>query len=107
MPPTVIDIPHSLDRATVRERMKSRVGRIGEFMPGGAANVESSWPSEDRLALKVQAMGQTVDALVDIHDDRLHIEMVLPGMLAFVAPMIESAVRANADKLLRLPGKDG
>lgn len=106
MPPTVIDIPHQLDRATVRERMKGRVDRIPDFMPGGVANVESHWPSEDRLALKVQAMGQSIDASVDIHDDRLHIEMDLPGMLAFVAPMIEGAIRANADKMLRLPGKD-
>ena len=42
--PTIIDIPHKLGRDEVKRRMQGRIGELASRIPGGAAEVASSWP---------------------------------------------------------------
>ena len=51
-------------------RLRGNSHRIGDFIPGGMAQVETAWPSEDRMAMTIVAMGQTLRAHVDIEDAR-------------------------------------
>ena len=93
-------IPHDLPRETVRERLRSRSHEMGDHIPGGMAKVDTSWPSEDRMAMRVSAMGQNLDGRVDIEEGQLVFEIDLPPALAFVEPMIAGAVRQQGQKLL-------
>ena len=98
--PTVIDIPHKLTRAEVRHRMRSRIGELPAHVPGGVAEVRSSWPGEDRMALEVAAMGQTLAATIDIEDRVVRVSIALPPMLSFFSGAIASAVRQKGGRLL-------
>ena len=98
--PTVVDIPHHLDRAEVRRRLKSRIGELANFIPGGMADVTSTWPSEDRMALEVAAMGQQLSATIDIEDRLVRVSIILPMMLSFMAAPIAAAVRSRGEQLL-------
>ena len=98
--PTVIDIPHKLGRTEVRRRMQARIGELPAHIPGGVAEVRSSWPSEDRMALEVTAMGQTLAATIDIQDSLVRVSMTLPPMLSFFSGAIAAAVRQKGGKLL-------
>ena len=51
-----VPIPHNLGREEARRRMQANSPRMGDGIPGGMAQVEPSWPSEDRMALSIQAM---------------------------------------------------
>ncbi|WP_324262372.1 polyhydroxyalkanoic acid system family protein [Altererythrobacter sp. H2] len=95
-----VAIPHELDRAVVRERLKSRSHEIADHVPGGMAEVETSWPSEDRMAMTISAMGQKLTGGIDIGDTELVIDLELPGMLAFMEPMISGAIRQQGQKLI-------
>lgn len=99
-----VAIPHDLDKAEVRRRLKASGHEIGGNIPGGMADVTTSWPSEDRMKLSVAAMGQTLDGHVDIEDGQLVFEIALPPALSFIEPMVAGAIRKGGQKLLAPPG---
>jgi len=99
-----VAIPHSLGKAEVRERLRTRGHMIGDNIPGGMAEVQTGWPSEDRMTMAVSAMGQTVNAYVDIHDSQIVFVVDVPPALGFVKPIIEGAIRQQGEKLIALPG---
>ena len=91
-----VAIPHSLGKDTVRERLRSRGHLIGEGIPGGMAEVTTQWPSEDRMVLNVSALGQTINAHVDIEDSQ--VVFVVDGNEVLVTTM------AGAQKVGKLSG---
>ena len=42
-----VEIPHNLDKATTRARLRANSHKIADQFPGGMAQVETSWPNED------------------------------------------------------------
>lgn len=95
-----VPISHSLDKAEVRRRLQSRSGEIAQFVPGGMADVTTSWPNEDRMNLNVKAMGQGIDGSVIIEETQVIFEVNLPPALSFVEPMVASAIRKQGQKLI-------
>jgi len=95
-----VPIPHQLPREEVRRRLRDNVGDLETRIPGGVADVDHSWPSEDRMMLTVGALGQAVHGHVDIEDNRVVLEVNLPPGLAFFEGVVEKAVRENGQKLL-------
>ncbi|MEC9065970.1 hypothetical protein GRI72_12665 [Altererythrobacter marinus] len=95
-----VAIPHDLPRETVRERMQRRSHEIGDHIPGGMADVTTAWPSENRMTMRISAMGQALDGRVDIEEGELVFEIDLPPALGFLEPMIAGAVRQQGQKLI-------
>lgn len=95
-----VAIPHDLEREVVRGRLKSKGHEIGDHIPGGMAEVQTSWPTEDQMALDISAMGQTLRGTIDIEESQLVINMDLPGALSFLEPMISGAIQKQGQKLL-------
>lgn len=98
--PLIIDVPHSMERERIRERLKNRIGDLPGHIPGGLAKVQSDWPNEDQMHLHVDAMGQRIDAVLDIMDHAVRLTVDLPPSLGFMRGIIESAVRKRAAGLL-------
>ena len=96
-----VAIPHDLPRETVRERLRSRSHEMGDHIPGGMAKVDTSWPSEDRMAMRVSAMGQNIACRLEVFDDKVHAEVDLPPMLALFAGKIRDKLASGATKLLK------
>ncbi|QYJ06920.1 polyhydroxyalkanoic acid system family protein [Qipengyuania flava] len=95
-----VPIPHNLDKAEVRHRLRSRSHEIVNFVPGGMADVTTDWPNEDRMDLAVKAMGQSIDGCVIIEDNQVIFEVNLPPALSFVEPMVASAIRKEGTKMI-------
>lgn len=93
-------LPHKLGRDEVRRRLRSRIGELGDHIPGGMAQVDTSWSGEDRLNLVVGAMGQQVAATIDVEEHQVVLDVTLPGMLSFLEPAIKGAVENAGRKLL-------
>ncbi len=98
--PTVVEIAHQLGREEVRRRMSSRVGDLAKRIPGGMAEVSSSWASEDRMLLDVVAMGQKIAATVDVEDRLVRVSVALPLMLSFMAGPITAMVKKSGEDML-------
>ena len=95
-----VAIAHNLPREEVRRRVHERSGEITDFVPGGLATVETSWPSDDRMDLSIIAMGQTVTGAVTLEDGEMVVSFDLPPQLGFFGSMIEQKIREKGQKLL-------
>lgn len=95
-----VPVSHNLPKDEVRRRMRERVGGLGKYIPGGNSAVQSSWPSEDRMRLDITAMGQNVEALLDVQDTAVMVTVQLPGMLGMMAGMIEGSIKDKGSTLL-------
>ena len=98
-----VALPHDLGREEVRRRLNYRSHEIVDYIPGGMADVEMDWVEEDRMALHITAMNQTVTGHIDVYEEQVVFEVQLPGMLSFVEPAIEKAIRSNGQKMLAAP----
>jgi putative polyhydroxyalkanoate system protein len=96
--PIEVDLPHKLGKEEARRRIANNTHKLQEQIPGGA-QVNSSW-SGDQLNLKVQALGETVDALIDVQDTKVHLKVLLPGMLGMFGGMIQAALQKKGHVLL-------
>lgn len=95
-----IDIPHKLGRERARERINSRIDRLAGMIPGGAAEVDHRWVGDHEMALNVSAMGQQVRTRLLVEEDRIRLYLQLPGMLQFIRPAVEKALRERGAMLL-------
>jgi hypothetical protein len=98
--PLTIDIPHKLGKAGARERLRTRAGELASHIPGGMADVRSSWPGEDEMALEIAAMGQTMSARLEVEEALVRVHLILPPMLGLFSGVISSAVRESGTHLL-------
>lgn len=98
-----VAIPHNLGREEVRRRMHAQSHQIADGIPGGMAQVATSWPSEDRMALSINAMGQTIDGHIDIEDNQVVFTVQLPPALGFIEPIVAGAIREGGQKMLAPP----
>jgi hypothetical protein len=99
-----VALPHDLDKATVRERLRSRSHEIADHIPGGMAEVTTSWPNEDRMDMIVRAMGQDLNGAVELEEGQVVFTVQLPPMLSFLEPVVEGAIKASGQKLIGPPG---
>ena len=96
--PISVDLPHTLGLEEARRRIAGGIGRLKDHIPG-AAEVRSSWDG-DRMNLFVQAMGQEVNAHIDVHETMVRVEVLLPGVLGFFGKQIEGLLRKQGGVLL-------
>jgi len=99
-----VAIPHQLGREEVRRRLSSSTHQIADAIPGGMADVQTDWVSEDTLSLAITAMGQVMQGRIDIRDTEVLFDIDLPPALGFIKPIVEGTIRQAGQKLLAPPG---
>jgi hypothetical protein len=101
-----VAIPHQLGREETRRRLRANSHKMADGLPGGMGQVETSWPSEDRMALAIQAMGQALTGHIDIEDTQVLLTVDLPPALGFIEPIIAGAIKQSGQKMLAPPSSD-
>lgn len=101
--PISVDVPHSLGAEEARRRIESGTGSIVRHLPAGAT-AKPHW-NGDQLDLEVAALGQEIRTRLDIQDNLVRVELVLPPALSFLRPMIEAGIRRKGSELLEGPRK--
>ena len=96
--PIEVDLPHKLGKDEARRRIANNIHKLQDHIPGGS-HVESGW-SGDQLNMKVQAMGEAVTAVIDVEETKVHLKMVLPGMLGMFSGMIQAALQKKGSDIL-------
>ena len=96
--PIDVDLPHNLGKDEARRRIANNLHKLQEHIPGGA-RVKSGWTG-DQLNLDVAAMGQTVAATIDIMENKVHLKVLLPGMLGMFAGVVQAALQRKGGALL-------
>ena len=96
--PLTVTIPHQLGRIEARRRIEGGLGRFTDQF-GKSATVEKTWVG-DKLSFSVQAMGQMVTGTLDIFDDQVAIEVLLPGFLGMIAGKIKGKLQKEGQLML-------
>lgn len=96
--PINVDLPHKLGREEARRRIAGNIHKLEKQIPGGA-QVTSNWQG-DQLKLAVKAMGQSIDADIEVQEAIVRCKLMLPPMLAMLARPIEAMLRSKGSDLL-------
>jgi len=54
--------------------------------------------AEDQLRFRVSALGQVASGTIDVNDDHVRLDVMLPWMTALLAAKIQPAIRALEKK---------
>jgi hypothetical protein len=96
--PIDVDLPHKLGKEEARRRLATNIHKLSSHIPGGAA-VRHDW-QDDRLNMTIEAMGQAIEAQIDVQDAKVHCRILLPGMLGLFAAPIEAMLKQKGSDLL-------
>jgi len=96
--PLVVSIPHSLGREEAMRRLKNGLSRAASSVPVLAID-EERW-EDNRMNFRVRALGQAASGQVDVEDDHVKVEVVLPWLLQRFAEVAQAAIRQRGQLLL-------
>jgi hypothetical protein len=100
--PLVVSIPHRLGREEAVRRLKTGLGRAAASIP--VMQVEEERWTGDSMAFRIRALGQIASGRVDVGDDQVRVEVVLPWLLQRFAEMAQATIKKRGQLLLT---KDG
>src|SRR4051812_17895188 len=100
--PLFVSIPHPLRRGGGVRRLKTGLGRAAASIP--VMQVEEERWSGDSMNFRIRALGQIASGQVDVADDHVKVQVVLPWLLQRFAEMAQAAIRKRGQLLL---GNDG
>src|SRR6195256_2983144 len=95
--PLVVSIPHSLGRDEAMRRLKTGLSRAATSVPMLSVD-EERW-EDNRMIFRVRAMGQAAAGHVDVADDHVRVEVVLPWLLQRFAEPAQAMIRSRGDLL--------
>ena len=96
--PLEVDLPHKLGKDEARRRIANNIHKLEQQIPGGA-HVQSGWAG-DQLNLTVAAMGESINATIDVMETKVHLKVLLPGMLGMFSGLVQAALQKKGSVLL-------
>ncbi|MBR0714806.1 polyhydroxyalkanoic acid system family protein [Bradyrhizobium liaoningense] len=96
--PLVVSIPHRLGREEAARRLKTGLGRAAASIP--VMQVEEERWEGDRMNFRIRALGQIATGNVDVAEDHVRVEVVLPWLLQRFAEMAQATIRKRGQLLL-------
>jgi Putative polyhydroxyalkanoic acid system protein (PHA_gran_rgn) len=100
--PLVVSIPHSLGREEAMRRLKAGLSRAASSVPVLKVD-EERWEA-NRTIFRVRALGQAAAGHVEVADDHVKVEVVLPWLLQRFAQAAQVAIRNRGNLLLTKRG---
>jgi Putative polyhydroxyalkanoic acid system protein (PHA_gran_rgn) len=96
--PLVVSIPHSLGREEAVRRLKTGLTRAASSVP--VLQVDEERWEDNRMVFRLRALGQAVAGQVDVADDHVRVEVVLPWLLQRFAEAAQAVIRNRGSLLL-------
>ena len=96
--PLVVSIPHRLGREEAARRLKTGLGRAAASVP--VIQVEEERWSGDSMNFRIRALGQIATGQVDVADDHVKVQVVLPWLLQRFAEIAQATIRKRGQLLL-------
>ncbi len=97
--PLVVSIPHHLGKAEAVRRLKSGVATVQANF-GHLFTVQEEIWTDAHLQFRISALGQTASGAIDVADDHVRLEVVLPWLLAKLAEAVQPRIRKEGTLML-------
>jgi hypothetical protein len=96
--PLVVSLPHRLGREEATRRLKAGLTRAATSIP--VLRVDEERWEENRMIFRVRALGQAASGHIDVADDHVRVEVILPWLLQRFAEAAQVAIRNRGNLLL-------
>src|ERR1700704_6199098 len=96
--PLVVSIPHRLGREEAARRLKMGLTRAAQSVP--VLKVDEERWEDDRMFFRVRALGQAAAGHLDVADDHVRLEVMLPWLLPRFAEVAQAAIQHRGNLLL-------
>jgi len=97
--PLTVSIPHHLGKDEAVRRLKSGMAGVRTNY-GHLFNIQEETWTGDQLAFRVGALAQTISGTIDVADDHVTLQVVLPWLLAKLAEAIQPLIRREGALML-------
>lgn len=97
--PFIVSIPHQLGRGEAVRRLKACLGSVKSQYDQVLQVNEEIW-SGDRLAFRITALRQQASGTIDVADDHVRLEVILPWLLAGLAHGVQAIIRERGQRML-------
>lgn len=96
--PLVVSIPHRLGREEATRRLTGGLSRVAASFP--VLNVDEERWDGDQMFFRVRALGQAASGNIEVGDDHVRLEVVLPWLLQRFAQAAQKVIRDRGTLLL-------
>src|ERR1700748_90609 len=96
--PFVVSIPHRLGRDEAARRLQGGLSRAASSVPVLTVD-EERWDG-DQMFFRIRALGQPASGHIEVADDHVRVEVMLPWLLQRFAQMAQTAIRERGTLLL-------
>jgi hypothetical protein len=97
--PLIVSIPHRLGKDEAVRRLQNGLGNAQANFGHLFKVQEETWTG-NRLQFRVSALGQVASGTIDVADDHVRLEVLLPWLLAKVAEAIQPLIRKEGVLML-------
>lgn len=97
--PLLVSIPHHLGKEEAVRRLKSGLSTVRTSYGHLFSIQEETWAG-DRLQFRISALAQAVSGSIDVFDDHVNLEVVLPWLLAAIAEKLQPLIRKEGTLML-------
>jgi putative polyhydroxyalkanoate system protein len=102
MAPLTIVIPHQLSKAEARQRIETHFTELLGQYSSSLDHVEHHWTG-DTLDFQAGVMGMTISGKLQIEDQDVRIEIILPWVLTTLSRTLSQTIEQEGRKLLGKP----
>jgi hypothetical protein len=95
----VVTIPSRLGAAETKRRLQDGVRALRTQYANQIASLEETW-TDDRMAFKVNALGQSLTGRLDVQAESVRVEIDLPWLLASFANKVKGEIERRGRILL-------
>lgn len=89
--PLVVSIPHNLGREEAIRRMKGGLSSARTQYSQLLTVNEETW-NDSQLSFRVTALAQAASGTIDVTDDHVRLEVMLPWLLAKLAERVQAVI---------------
>ena len=97
--PLVVSIPHRLGKEEAARRLKGGLANVGTNF-GHLLNIQQQTWAGDQLQFRVSALGQAASGSIDVAEDHVRLEVLLPWVLATLAERLQPLIRREGTLML-------
>ena len=97
--PLIVSIPHSLGKAEAQRRLQGGMGQVKTSLGDKLTSIEDTWTG-DRMDFKGGALGQNVSGHLQVMDDSVRLEVVLPWVFQVFAEKAKGYIQKQGTLML-------
>ena len=99
----VVSIPHRLGKEEAVRRVQAGISKARSAFSQHLTQVEETWTNE-HLELRLAVLGHPLSGTMDVADDHVRLEVMLPWLLQRFAEAAQVAIRNRGSLLLTKRG---